>query len=158
MGVRTFLGGIALAGLAVALAGCGDGGSGTADDEPAPSGPSSSSSSSSSSCPSFAAVEDAPGADGVYQRFIVGLDERLQDDADARAEVLHQVGERLCLTVTETDPQLTRAVVVDVGRPLGAADQARVVAAFEKVDGVAYAEPDVVVTLDGATPDGASAE
>jgi hypothetical protein len=153
MGVRTFLVGTVLAGLAVAVAGCGGGGSGTADDEPAPTGPSSS---PTSSCPSFAAVEDTPDADGVYQRFIVGLDQRLQDDADARGEVLRRVGEELCLTVTQTDPRLTRAVVVDVGRPLDAAGQARVVAAFEKVDGVAYAEPDVVVSLDG--PGGGTAQ
>ena len=118
--------------LALALGGCGDEQTPAADD-PAPA------------CPTFA----VPSAgEEAYARFIVGVDESVDV-----AALLAEVGGRLCLDVTLDSMLPTGDLLVVTPDPLGAAGQDEVVRAFEKADGVSYAEPDLVVGVDPVPAD-----
>ncbi|WP_170286110.1 hypothetical protein [Nocardioides rubriscoriae] len=99
-------------------------------------------------CPSYAAV--TPG-EQRHDRFVVLLQpgSAPADDARARATLLADVGEQLCLTLTEVTPVLGDALVVGTDRPLGDRAEAALVAAFEARDGVRHVEPDRVVAPDG---------
>jgi hypothetical protein len=135
------IGTVTLVVLVALLSGCGH--EATEADDPAPT-----------TCPSYAA--------GDRTDIIVGVDPEgsLASDAAERARVLDGVGERLCLHLTEVRQLATGAVLVRSDRSLDAAAQRRLTAALEKVDGVRYAEPDAVVTVDGSNNragDGSSA-
>ena len=129
--MRCLAGLVTMAAVVALVAGCGD--ESTEADDPAPE------------CPSYADVSDGPGADGVYSDFIVGL----ADGTDLAAS-LDEVGERLCLRLAPGRELATGSVLITSDRPLDAAGQALLIAALQKVDGVEYAEPDAVVTLDGS--------
>lgn len=123
---------------ALLLGGCGDDDGGTAEEAPDP-------------CPTFAVVSEDAEVDGggtAYKDYIVGFDLSLMRDADARADVLADVSDQLCLAVTEERQLSLDAVVVDSGRPLGPDGQRALLKALTSADGVTYAEPDAVVSVD----------
>lgn len=119
----------------LALAGCGDDGGGAAEDERDP-------------CPTFAVVSEDAAADEAYKDYVVGFELSLMRDPDARADILADISDRLCLAVTEERRLSLDAVVVDSGRLLGPDGQQALVKALTSADGVTYAEPDAVISVD----------